>query len=441
MGKLTAIIMAAGKGTRLGELTKNTPKPLLEVAGKPLIEYGINFLKLVGTDRIIVVGGYLFDELKREVERIDPNVEIVFNENYEKGNIFSLEAGLKMVDESFLLYHADHVFHSDIAEKIKKQLDGNIVAFTDNDRKLGDDDMKIEIDSSMNFLKKISKKLDNTNLGYVGITYCPKILVGEFKKAMEAVKLEKKETAVSEDISQYIADNTDLNIFIGDVSGSKWFEIDYPEELFNVKEYANKNNIFYMTNDKERCALCFSNDSKTVCLEAGLKKGGSKTITNVICEKCGLIYNNQMPTDDFLNDYYKVEFVKDQLGNNEIDVIKNHLSENQENKNKNMNKMLKFIEPFMNKQMKVLDIGCGHGALISKIKEQFNCNVDGIEPDIKMTQAAKQLFGLDVTNCTFQQYMKGENKKVDFVILKMVLEHIKNPNIFLREIKNGSSPK
>lgn len=65
----TAMVMAAGLGTRMRPLTDNCPKPLVEVAGKPLIEYSLDKLREAGTRNLIVnvhyfpdmIRGYLHD--------------------------------------------------------------------------------------------------------------------------------------------------------------------------------------------------------------------------------------------------------------------------------------------------------------------------------------------------------------------------------------------
>ncbi len=66
-----AVILAAGRGTRLGQLTANTPKPLLPVAGRPLLLHTLRALAAAGVARSIIVVGYLAERVV-EVVTADP---------------------------------------------------------------------------------------------------------------------------------------------------------------------------------------------------------------------------------------------------------------------------------------------------------------------------------------------------------------------------------
>lgn len=61
---MEAIILAAGRGSRLGNLTKTRPKPLVEVCGRPILEHLIKNAKRAGIDRYLVSIGYLGHMIK-----------------------------------------------------------------------------------------------------------------------------------------------------------------------------------------------------------------------------------------------------------------------------------------------------------------------------------------------------------------------------------------
>lgn len=114
---MRAIILAAGLGTRLRPMTDNTPKALIKVNDKPLVEYQIEYLKEKGIDEIIVVVGYLceqFDYLKEKY-----GVKLVFNEKYaEYNNFYSLYLVKDYLADSYVIdadnYLFKNMFRSDI---------------------------------------------------------------------------------------------------------------------------------------------------------------------------------------------------------------------------------------------------------------------------------------------------------------------------------------
>ena len=60
---MQAVILAAGEGTRLRPLTYQTPKPLLKVAGKPILQYNLEYLEGLVDEAILVIG-YKGDQIK-----------------------------------------------------------------------------------------------------------------------------------------------------------------------------------------------------------------------------------------------------------------------------------------------------------------------------------------------------------------------------------------
>jgi NDP-sugar pyrophosphorylase family protein len=64
-----AVLLAGGRGTRLGDLTAHTPKPLLEVAGEPILAHMLGALAQVGIEEAIIVTGYLAEQIEQFCSR------------------------------------------------------------------------------------------------------------------------------------------------------------------------------------------------------------------------------------------------------------------------------------------------------------------------------------------------------------------------------------
>src|ERR1700685_3787941 len=75
----TAVLLAAGRGKRLGALTADTPKPILDIAGSPLISHIVDALVGAGLTNFIVVTGYLSEQIEgwaKTYERENPGIKV-----------------------------------------------------------------------------------------------------------------------------------------------------------------------------------------------------------------------------------------------------------------------------------------------------------------------------------------------------------------------------
>ena len=114
--------MAAGKGSRLGDLTENKPKAFLEIEGIKLIEYSIALLHAYGIKDIILVTGYMNEKYEELVKKYD-GIVCVYNPFYEMmnvlGSFYMAQEYLK--EEDTIYMHADTLCDPDIFENMIKQ--------------------------------------------------------------------------------------------------------------------------------------------------------------------------------------------------------------------------------------------------------------------------------------------------------------------------------
>ena len=110
----SAILMASGLGTRMKPLTNTTPKPLIKVGNKPMIETIIDALKQTDVNNIYIVVGYLGEQFNYLKEKYS-NLYIIKNPDYETANNISsiYYAKDKLLTDDFFICEAD-LFISDL---------------------------------------------------------------------------------------------------------------------------------------------------------------------------------------------------------------------------------------------------------------------------------------------------------------------------------------
>lgn len=107
------IILAAGQGTRLRPLTDHCPKCMVELAGKPLLDWQIETARSAGCDEVIVVGGYRAEQLKRS------GVKLVVNELFESTNmVHSLFCAEEFFGDEFVISYGDIVYEQEVFEAV-----------------------------------------------------------------------------------------------------------------------------------------------------------------------------------------------------------------------------------------------------------------------------------------------------------------------------------
>ncbi|TVQ70349.1 MAG: phosphocholine cytidylyltransferase family protein [Balneolaceae bacterium] len=117
----TALMLAAGTGSRLRPHTEKIPKCLVEVGGKPLLAHVLEALEVRGFRRFVIITGYRHKLIDEFLEQYDTplDVETVFNDQYDStNNIYTLWFAGKFVDEPFLLLESDLIFEPDVLAEL-----------------------------------------------------------------------------------------------------------------------------------------------------------------------------------------------------------------------------------------------------------------------------------------------------------------------------------
>lgn len=113
---LDAVMMAGGKGERLRPLTLKTPKPLLPVGGKPIIDYNIEELERCGIERIFITTNYLAEKIERHISRHEGSATIeCVREPKRLGTMGSLSLIDGLRSENVLLMNSDLLTTIDFA--------------------------------------------------------------------------------------------------------------------------------------------------------------------------------------------------------------------------------------------------------------------------------------------------------------------------------------
>ena len=106
-----AIILAAGRGVRMGERGKLIPKGLIEVGGKPLIVRSLDILFNTGIEHVTMVTGHLAEAFQPLKQRYGSRLGQRYNQDYAtKGSLESLRLGLNEVPGPCLLLESDIIY-------------------------------------------------------------------------------------------------------------------------------------------------------------------------------------------------------------------------------------------------------------------------------------------------------------------------------------------
>ena len=226
---MQAIIMAAGKGSRLGAINEGKPKSFLEIQGTRLIDYNIAIFRSLGIKQIIIVTGYCAVAFERDYGG-QSDIELVFNPFFEHANVIgSFWAGMHLLNDDFIFLHADSLCDPSIIDELIAS-DGDVVLPVDfdiyNEEAMG---VRCYKGKAIEVSKKIP--IDTAETGeFIGYAKVCKNMIPHVKK--EVVKLlEEREFAEYFEASiQRLMDKKLHDIITISTNNRFWAEIDFEDD-------------------------------------------------------------------------------------------------------------------------------------------------------------------------------------------------------------------
>ncbi len=234
---MKALILAAGRGTRLKPLTNNKPKILLNFGNINILKYLLDCLNENNINDVYIVAGYRSSQIKKKFKG---KIKIIYNKEYKKTNsLYSLFLAKKnFLDTNFFLINGDIL----ISKKYFKINDkSKIKSFTYGLKrkkvKLGEMNIVVKKRMVKNISKNIDNKISNTESAQISFfnKKDSKILFSNVDKLIKNGKKDLFPAAAYEDVIK----NSSLEIKY--VKKNHWFEVDNLIDYNKLKKTLSNN--------------------------------------------------------------------------------------------------------------------------------------------------------------------------------------------------------
>lgn len=220
----TAVILAAGLGSRLKECGQETPKGFLCLGAQPIIVESLLRLRKVGIKRVIIVTGHLcafYENLKKDF----PEIETIHNPIYAKsGSLYSLMLTKDSINEDFLLLESDLIYETCGLEECLNFPQDNVILLSSPTHS-GDEVYVYSEQQKLNAMSKTKSDLPGSSSGeFVGIS---KISQKLFQMLIEKMSPQLAlNPQLHYETNGLVQVASQIAIYVHKVEGLKWAEID-----------------------------------------------------------------------------------------------------------------------------------------------------------------------------------------------------------------------
>jgi choline kinase len=142
---MKAIILAAGVGKRLWQVTQHRPKCLIEIGGQTLLHRYLTTLRSVGIHSVDMIVGYKQEMIRTAVAVNDSGIRVNFlvNEQFHRGSISSLWIARMALDDDAIIMDADVLFHQEILRRLVQSSYENALLMDETVKQTGEECMVV----------------------------------------------------------------------------------------------------------------------------------------------------------------------------------------------------------------------------------------------------------------------------------------------------------
>jgi choline kinase len=231
---MKAIILAAGVGRRLSPVTDTTPKCLIRVGGKTILERMLDSLISAGINDICLVVGHLKDKIKLVIGQNYKGIAVHYipNPDYERGSILSVWAARSCFDGGILLMDSDVLFESAVLDKLVKSKNENCFILDKNFTDTGEE-MKIAAlkKKVVQIARSISREHDEIGEG-IGFLKLSARYRKEFLDVFKSASARDKDCDYENALDELVRR---IPVGFEDITGLRWTEVDFEADIEKAK--------------------------------------------------------------------------------------------------------------------------------------------------------------------------------------------------------------
>ena len=224
---MDALILAAGKGTRLG--LNDSPKCLIEFGTSSLIEYQIKCLNELGIKNIHIITGYFPEKIKSKIGDL---ANYIHNPEFSStNNICSILCAKNFMSDDFICIYGDLFFDKKILKNCFSSKKDIVLTVEKN---LREETSRVKIKDDKIILVNKNINFNEADGNFIGMAKFSKNITKKLFNSIEKIAKNDSQSYYTSAIEDLIQNGTDVHFVT--TENLSWMDIDTPDDLIHAQE-------------------------------------------------------------------------------------------------------------------------------------------------------------------------------------------------------------